>query len=306
MLEFRIWLENNEWWQTPIEDVINAGFKYIGPANIGGASQKYFLQSKLNGKKYVFRPGAKYSELRPQQPHADTLASQMSSHLLEPGEYVPAGLIKSEDVNKIEGAPPDFLRFSSVGGSVQPFIDEAESKDYRYSSQELSDNDIKKLQREQVIDWLISNHDSHGNQFIRHNGNLLGIDKSQALKYFGVDDLSPNYSPNSVYGEDDPIYNYIFRDVQSGKRNLDPMVIKPLLDKVERIPDNQYLSMFMSFIQSMKQPNYFRSGMKGMAKLGVNDNSSSRITELLLSRKHNIKRSFSDYYSKMLGRRVNF
>lgn len=306
MLEFKIWLEedNTEWWRTPIEDAINAGFRYLGPAQIGGASQKYFLQSKLNGKKYVFRPGAKYSELRPQQPHADVIASQMSSHLLEPGEYVPVGLIEPEDINKIEDAPPDFLQYARAGGSVQPFIEDAESRDYRNRSHLLSDEDIKKLQKEQVVDWLISNHDSHGNQFIRTNGTLLGIDKSQALKYFGVDELSSDYRPNSVYGEDDPIYNYIFKHGQSGERSIDPMVIKPLLDKAERMPEDQYIKMFLPFLQSMKQPEHFSAGMKGMAKLGVKDHS--KIIDMLLQRKRNVKRSFSDYYTKMLGRRVNF
>ena len=46
------------------------------------------------------------------------------------------------------------------------------------------------------------------------------------------------------------------------------MAIKLPLDKVERMSDNQYIAMFMPFLQSMKHPDYFKSGMKGMAKLG--------------------------------------
>ena len=44
-----------------------------------------------------------------------------------------------------------------------------------------------------------------------------------------------------------PIYNHIFKAVQSGQMQIDPMTIKPLLDRVEKIPDNEYISMFMPF-----------------------------------------------------------
>jgi hypothetical protein len=293
-MSFKIWLEQETtaWWRIPVADVINSGFKYLGSANIGGASQKYFLQSKLNGRKYVFRPGSKYEELRPHQPHADTLASDMASELLHPGEYIPVGTIRPENIQHIEGLPDNLKnKFSKVGGSVQPFIEDAENKDYRRRSHLLSDEDVKKLQKEHVLDWIISNHDSHGNQFIRVNNSLIGIDKSQAMKYFGSDVLSPDYSPNQDYGEDDPIYNYIYRDVQQGKRTIDPMIIKPLLDKIENMPEDRFINMYLPFLQALKT----------IKKVDIDN-----VVNELLNRKRNIKQHFSEYYSSMLGEKVSF
>lgn len=83
---------------------------------------------------------------------------------------------------------------------------------------ELSEADIDAIQREHVVDWLISNHDGHANQFIRvEGGALVGIDKGQAFKYFGKDRLDTDYHPNAQYGEREPIYNELWRAFKEGK-----------------------------------------------------------------------------------------
>lgn len=92
--------------------------------------------------------------------------------------------------------------------------------------EDLTLEEAQAIQREHVVDWLISNHDGHANQFLAlPDGNVVGIDKGQAFKYFGKDRLATDYHPNQVYGEKEPIYNTFWRAY--AKRQL-PKVQKRL------------------------------------------------------------------------------
>ena len=76
---------------------------------------------------------------------------------------------------------------------------------------------IAAIQREHVVDWMISNHDGHANQFLlMDDGRVIGIDKGQAFKYFGKDKLDTDYHPNEKYGEREPIYNTLWRAYKNG------------------------------------------------------------------------------------------
>ncbi len=310
---FRAWLESMQ----DLSDVIRQGFVLMDDASgLGGASDKYFLKSNKDGKTYLFKPGAKGDQDRPEQPHADVLGAKMSANLYDKeDDYVPVDFISPSDMQLIQPGNDKYAynrfmqRYSGLGGSIQPMIQGAISKDYRGSGyKNLSPDDIRKLQMEQVVDWLISNHDSHGNQFIRAGigGKLLGIDKSQALRHFGSDSLSHDYSPNSVYGEDDPIYNHIFRAAQSGELQIDPFVIKPLLDKVEKIPDDKYLEMFKPFLHILVGKPTAKYALKGLNRTAFNQEDVGGVLEMILDRKRSVKRAFSNYYSKMLGQNVSF
>jgi len=68
-----------------------------------------------------------------------------------------------------------------------------------------------------VLDWLISNHDAHDRQFLRTpEGDLVGIDKDQAFRYFGADRLVWDYHPNAAYFEEEPVYNTLWRGFSQG------------------------------------------------------------------------------------------
>lgn len=61
---------------------------------------------------------------------------------------------------------------------------------------DLTTLDIEQIQREHVIDWLISNHDGHSKQFLRgKDGKVYGIDKGQLFKHLGQDRLAVDYHP---------------------------------------------------------------------------------------------------------------
>ncbi|MCV7061666.1 DUF3626 domain-containing protein [Mycolicibacterium vaccae] len=85
----------------------------------------------------------------------------------------------------------------------------------------VSGPDLVTLQKHQVFDWLISNHDAHPGQFLRtRDGGIVGIDKDQAFRYFGRDILSWRFHPNGFYGEAEPVYNTMWRGFSQGRGDI--------------------------------------------------------------------------------------
>ncbi len=110
-------------------------------------------------------------------------------------------------------------------------------------------DEIAQVQREHVIDWLISNHDGHSKQFLRaKDGKVYGIDKGQLFKFLGEDKLSIDYHPNGVCGESEPFYNTLFRAAKQGKVAVDPSVTLRYIREVERISDDDYLALIRPYV----------------------------------------------------------
>lgn len=168
-------------------------FRFSGKGS--GGSKPKEIWTDPDGNQYMFKPVKKGEEF---VAYAEAIGGKIS-RLLNP-------------------QAPDIFTNSLNGrfGVMQRFLP-AESTGITNDVTQLSVEDIKTLQREHVVDWLISNHDGHKNQFIRlEDGELVGIDKGQAFKYMGKDRLSTDYHPNAKYGEDEPIYNYLWRAYERG------------------------------------------------------------------------------------------
>lgn len=66
-----------------------------------------------------------------------------------------------------------------------------------YQPNDLHEDQLVAVMQEHVIDWLISNHDTHSENMLRLPGNhaMLGIDKGQAFKHLYDDKLAVGYLP---------------------------------------------------------------------------------------------------------------
>jgi hypothetical protein len=273
------------WYAEPIDGVVRAGFEDEGDCRgfLGGAAPKRWLRSRANGRRYIYKAEDQLGRPCAFRAQADRTAALVAGLLLEPGEYIPVGLYYLD-----YGKGP-------VLGSVQPFIEEAQPEDFRWPgpcTEELppylaAPVDRARVQREQVVDWLIANHDTHGNQWVRVNGVLLGIDKTQACKHLGEDRLDPDYHPNGVYGEDYPVYHYLFHAAREGCCPVDPAVLAGLLARAGGLADDDFLAAFAGYLEA--------AGPRG-----------ETFPALLRERKHNLAHDFGEYYTRMLGRAVAF
>lgn len=153
---------------------------------------------------------------------------------------------------------------------------------------------LEQLQREHVIDWFISNHDTHAQQFILQNGGrLFGVDKGQAGKFLGRSDekLKIGYDPNHNYGSLQSIYDRMFGAAKAGKTSLNPEAALPYIQAVERLSDAEYESEMMGYAMSLHKGD----------RLKVR-----QFLDRCLERKHRIRADFESFYSDVTGKKFRF
>jgi len=245
-------------------------FKFAGKAQVGGAHSKEFWTDE-KGDRWLFKPVERSGD--------DFIAHG------EEAAYKIARLIDPEVVEVRT------VRLNGRLGSIQKWRTDLKAKfDFAgMNPVELTTLDIEQIQREHVIDWLISNHDGHAKQFLRaRDGKVYGIDKGQIFKYLGEDRLSIDYHPNARFGEQEPFYNTLFRAVKEGKVEVDPSVTLRYIREVEKIPDEDYLAILRPYAEG---------------RFGRDTARKQAFYETALARKRNLRRDFEAFYEDVLGRK---
>ena len=104
--------------------------------------------------------------------------------------------------------------------------------------------------REHVTDWLLCNFDTKGENFLEDSqGRLRGIDKEQAFSFLDHKDaqlMSRTFSPNP----NNTLYNSVFELYAQGKIDLDLGQVDQYVQRIERIPDDEYLEMFHDVVEA--------------------------------------------------------
>lgn len=248
-------------------------FTFQGRADIEGAHTKYFYTDK-KGDKWLFKPVSE--EFRA---HGDEAAYHIG-RLIDP------------DVIEVRYIELDVPGQGRLKGSIQKWRTDLKKEfDFRDAVVEkLSATELEQLQREHVIDWLISNHDAHGKQFLRlKDGRVVGIDKGQLFKYLGDDKLSITYHPNHGFGEKEPFYNTVMRAWRDGKIDLDLQATYRYIRRVETITDEAYIELLKTYAEQR---------FKGQPL------KMKQFYETALARKNNIRTDFEEFYTGLLRKRT--
>lgn len=279
---------NIPWWcdKSVMEADINSEFIEVEKYNFGGSSKKYLIKIP-NGHLYIFKI---YNRKDTFKLIADVLSYNLGKKIKD----ISIPVIKTEiKINKKKKV-----------GSLQPLVPGAILKDYRKLDEtlsDLSDKDIIDLCKEQVFDWIISNHDAHGNQFIRKDGTLLGIDKSQAMKYFDQDILGymglDFYHPNRNL-EDYPIYKYIFTAIKNKNRIIDAKKItnevSVVIERIENLNIDEFMGYYVDYFYEYRSSK-FKEG-KSIESI---ERDIANIKSKLIDRKNNMRNDFVKYYRNM-------
>ncbi|MCX6778980.1 MAG: hypothetical protein NTU97_02000 [Candidatus Magasanikbacteria bacterium] len=168
----------------------------------------------------------------------------------------------------------------------------------------LSEQELKQIASEQVLDWLVSNHDSHLGHFLRRaTGGFVCIDKAQAFKYIGNSDeqLSATYNPNGPNNGFDnisymPIYNIVLPIIAKGQGKLSLkdlwVAVAEKIEIVEHISDEDYRKALLPYANLrfgvVNSPEDKRKGLDVEGFLN-----------LALERKRNIRRDFIKFYEDL-------
>ena len=187
---------------------------------------------------------------------------------------------------------------------MYPGAQDAFPDKWRFDPGELSDEDLLTLQKHHALDWLFSNHDSHPGQFIRtQDGQLVGIDKGQSYKYFGQDRLDWEFHPNSVYGEVEPIYNTLYRNMaQGGRTLLDPRTgeLGHYVQRLQSLDDEEFVNMLRPYAEAAARAGGLAKSWDhpGLTAQILTPNNVEGFLRAALDRKHNLADHMGELYDK--------
>lgn len=241
----------------------------------------YFNSGNVGGTHGAFTVGHDYS-------HPQFVVKPNSSPLASASEHIGSFI-----ANQSNDETPVAAQFGpglsgSKGGTFQFNLGKLPTiRDWGGLERVITDHPevIPKLQQEHVVDWLIGNHDAHSGQFFfdPNTSKLIPFDKGQAFKYYKADTLSPNYHPNAAYGEEEPVYNQLFKLAKEGKIKLDPQVA---IDKATELQKTLNGDDTASKIQQLWQNhNYF-----------AKQNGNMPIQSNYLDRLHGLSNAFKTLY----------
>lgn len=203
---------------------------------LGGAGEKDIYEK--GGKQYIFKLAMDKSgsTSKPYAALAQEAAAKIASKL-KPEAFVPVKST-SDEKGRI--------------GTVQPLLDLDKPPTLAgMDPAKLTDTEKKDLAEEHVLDFLFSQHDSHGANLLRVGGRILGVDKEQAFKYFPEDELDTDYHPNAMYGENEPYYNTFWKAFSAGKVDFDPKKLADIFDRLDGISAADYKAALAPYAASL-------------------------------------------------------
>jgi hypothetical protein len=157
-----------------------------------------------------------------------------------------------------------------------------------FSTTGLSAEDLFVMQREQIFDWMVSNHDTHTGQWIRlEDGQLFGIDKGQAFKFFPNDKLDWDYVPVTPLGGDKLTYSRLWKDYIAGKNVAmqDPTQgeLGAYIDRLMAISDAEYRKLLEPY---------------ATARVAQFGGDAKKFLDQAVARKNNLKSDFEDFWAR--------
>lgn len=208
---------------------------------------------------------------------------------------------------------PDTYTITLKGrrGSIQRMFQAEDAFPGGLKPTALSEGDLEAVQRQHVLDWLLSNHDGHRDQFLRlPTGDLVGIDKGQAFRWFGQDRLDWEFHPNQAYGAPEPVYNALWRAFAKGEdvalESPKTGALAKAIRDVQAVSDDDLRAMFRPYAEEaaarglLAKPQSF----PGLVKGSVPPNDVEAFLDALVARKHNLEKDFQDLYDRAAAARA--
>lgn len=143
-----------------------------------------------------------------------------------------------------------------VPGTAEAFTESIAPADW-------APQDLKDAMDDMVFNWMVSNHDGHYQQYIRDaEGNLIGIDKGQAFKWFGsystpdgVEQFNSSFNPNSKSGIRATMSMLLLGDYEDGKVRLPyegktDQDVPPVVDKIEALSNEEYAALVRPYAEA--------------------------------------------------------
>jgi hypothetical protein len=251
--------------------------------SLGGAGEKYFFGGP--DQKYLVKMARSKdkSKNEPKRVAVQEIFSQMSA-VVRPGKSVP--------VAEVAGG------YKGIPATIQPFVDLGNPPNLKSTTPtSLTTSEKKDVAEEHTLDWLLSQHDTHGANLIRRaDGTILSIDKEQGFKFFmpgstyskAGDSLSTDFHPNTV--ENPPFYNKFWGAFADGSMDFDPTTMKGAIERIEGISDSNYTELLSKYVEK--------------SDFGKDPQLVGAFIERALARKKNIRKDFESFISGLYKKRT--
>lgn len=160
----------------------------------------------------------------------------------------------------------------------------------------MDDADLREIQKNMVLDWLISNHDPHTGNFLQTDKGIIGIDKGQSFKYFGKDKLTPAFGSdlNPPLAPNKPVYSTLMQQHKQGLGNMfsfenDPEVRKTI-DRLMAIPDDDYKKLLRPYAEKARKQGLLN--YPGKSYSDTDDEAVEKFLQAATDRKNNLLKDF--------------
>ncbi|MGY4967116.1 hypothetical protein [Streptomyces sp. 900105245] len=199
-----------------------------------------------------------------------------------------------------------------TAGSIQPLLKDA--KPFTASPSQWTQSQVDAIVRSHVGSWLVGEHDGHQDNWLAtSSGGLVQIDRGQAFKHFGADQLSVGYAPSGGGGFT-PVHQKLYQAALGGGLangvKINPAAAHPVIKQFESVPDAQLRSILHSTAHEGAKAGVawvpqMRSRAAKALKIPQSQVTHEQIATAFLDhaveRKNNLRENFSDFFVKQLG-----
>lgn len=193
-------------------------------------------------------------------------------------------------------------------GAAQRLFDNVLRDTHGLSVTSLSPQERQDLADEHLLDWFLSNHDGHDEQFLRlATGRLVGIDKGQSYKFFGKDKLELDWKPPQ---NAKPIYyNQLYHaiiDKKISRAEADDIVRNALARaaSMEMAPDADIAAEALRGLKN-RDPNSLKPGFvsgSGLVGVGTTAKNIPDLVKQIVDRKNNLVDDFKEFYKDIYAK----
>lgn len=168
--------------------------------------------------------------------------------------------------------------------------------------------DKLEMQKQQILDWVISNHDTHTGNFLADKQGVIGVDKGQAFKYFGKDKLDWNYVGTVPLGGDKLTYQTMWNDYVAGKGDLLDFSTSPELltfaHRLENINDDEYKALLRPYAEAAASQGILSYPGKASA-VKPEQWHVDKFLDAAVARKNNVVNDFATFYGNAEQARID-
>jgi len=270
-------------------DIDGLVFEFAGVAHLGGVHEKHLLKDQ-NGVTWLAKP---------------------DKHLLGVRAYVEAF---ASQVFKLCGiyTPPTFvIQHNDYLTSVQPLLDNV--KPLSPDPQEWTKEQCKTVVQSQIVRWVLSDHDGNVTNYLVLSGKdcVFPVDMGQAYRYFGKDELSLTYHPNSAFATPEPLSNIFWREVKHGELSFEWDWILETVSKIEEIDNQFYAEQVANFANIAVQSDKiewvgsFRQKIAEEKNINLKkvkrEEIAARFVDMALERKNSVRADYEKFIQSIVG-----